>query len=299
MFEATDGVALSGVLFEPWRRTRTALIFLHGTGGTSVFNTRRTNLLGRELVSRRIAFFAFDNRGSHVVRRLKGSGRLGGMAFERIRDCVFDIDGAIRELRRRGYREFLLAGHSTGANKIAVYNARKPRNPVRRYILLGGGDDTGLVYDKLGARRFRSALATARARIKSGDGARFLPESLAVLDDAPMSWRSFYDLANPDGDYNVFPFLELLRDVRLSRKPRFRHLRTIRKPALVLYGDRDEYCYDDVSGCAAVLAAAVADRPNIEIAVLRDTDHGFTGREGELAQLIAGWAEPLRPTSRS
>jgi poly(3-hydroxybutyrate) depolymerase len=38
MFEATDGVALSGLLFEPRRRTKRAVIFLHGTGGASVFD---------------------------------------------------------------------------------------------------------------------------------------------------------------------------------------------------------------------------------------------------------------------
>src|SRR5213075_3553218 len=101
--------------------------------------------------------------GAHVVRRA-GDG-LGGAAFERIRDCVFDIDGAVRELRRRGYRELYLAGHSTGANKVAVYDRLKPRNRVKRYILLAGGDDTGLLHAQLGARRFEAALRKAREMI--------------------------------------------------------------------------------------------------------------------------------------
>ena len=279
MFEATDGVALSGLLFEPRRRTKRAVIFLHGTGGASVFDSRRTNALGRELIARGFALFAFNNRGSHIVRRLRR--KLGGMAFERIRECVADIDGAVRELWRRGYRELILAGHSTGANKVAVYNARKPRNRIRKFVLLGGGDDTGLMYAELGARRFRSALETARRKRNSED---FVPRSLSSL---PMSWRAFYDMANPDGDYNVFPFLEAMRGVRLSRKPRFRHVRRLRKPALILYGDRDEYCYGDVPGCVAELAKVVGE--NVEIAVIEDCDHGFSGKEAELAELIAAF----------
>jgi len=292
MFDATDGVALSGLLFEPAKRSRRAAIFLHGTGGASVFDSRRTNLLAREMLARGIAWFPFNNRGSHVVRRLRTRRKsaLGGMAFEVIRECVHDIDGAVRELRRRGYRNLYLVGHSTGANKVVVYNLRKPRNPVRGYVLLGGGDDTGLLYEQLGARRFRTALETARAKIRGGEGDRLVPDSLTPLPPM-MSWRSFYDMANPDGDYNVFPFLEVLRGVRLSRKPRFRHLRALRKPTLILYGDRDEYCYGDVGACVAVLADAVAERPNIEIAVMSDADHGFTGREGELGALIAGWVK--------
>jgi pimeloyl-ACP methyl ester carboxylesterase len=60
----------------------------------------------------------------------------------------------VRELRRRGYRDITLIGHSTGANKIAVYDHYKPRNSIKRYVLLGGGDDTGILYEHLGPRRF-------------------------------------------------------------------------------------------------------------------------------------------------
>ena len=154
-FDATDGVGLAGLLYEPRRATKRAAIWLHGTGGASIFDAQRTNGLARELVARGIAFFPFNNRGAHLVRRLrKGEKRIGGgMAYEVIRDCVVDIDGAVRELRRRGYRELHIIGHSTGANKIAVYDHLKPRNPIRRYIFLGGGDDTGLLYAQLGPRR--------------------------------------------------------------------------------------------------------------------------------------------------
>ena len=283
MFEATDGVKLSGLLYEKRLRKRPVIIFLHGTGGASVFDSRRTNVLASELMARGFAFFAFNNRGSHIVRRA-GRG-FGGMAFEKIRDCVYDIDGAVRELWRRGYRKIYLAGHSTGANKVAVYNARKPRNRIRAYVLLAGGDDTGLMYDQLGPGSFRKTLERAKEHIHNGDGHHFVPDSLS---DVPMTWRAFYDVANPDGDYNVFPFLEARRNLRLSRKPRFHHVRTIRKPALAVYGENDEYS-DDIRACVAVLADAVAERSNIEIVVMEDADHGFSGKEAELAELITGW----------
>src|SRR5246127_4690961 len=160
-FEATDGVTLRGLLYEPERRTRRAAVFLHGTGGASIFDSRRTNLLAREFLSRGIAWFPFNNRGAHMIRR---PGR--GASYEVIRDCGYDIDGAARLLRSRGYRELYLVGHSTGANKIAVYNARKPRNPYRRYVLLAGGDDMGMIYAQLGARRFRATLDRARRMMR-------------------------------------------------------------------------------------------------------------------------------------
>jgi pimeloyl-ACP methyl ester carboxylesterase len=289
-FDATDGAPLAGLLFEPRRGTTRAVIFLHGTGGSSVFESKRTNALAVAFARAGIAYFAFNNRGAQLVRRL---GRdLGGMAYEKIRDCVFDIDGAVRELWARGYRDLTLVGHSTGANKVAVYDSLKRRNRVKRYVLLGGGDDTGMLYDQLGPRRFNAALTKARAMIRDRRGTELVPRALSSL---PMSWRSFYDMANPNGDYNVFPFLEVMRGVRLSRRPRFRHVRGIRKPALFVYGETDEYLYGDVSRCVSILADALGPRPNAEIAVMAEADHGFGGREGELAELIAGWMEVHHP----
>jgi pimeloyl-ACP methyl ester carboxylesterase len=278
-FEATDHVVLHGLLYEPERRTRRAAVWLHGSGGASVFDTSRTNRLAREFVSRGIAFFPFNNRGAHVTKKLrKGEKRIdAGSAHEVLRECVYDIDGAVRELRGRGYRELYLIGHSTGANKIAVYDDRKPRSPFKKYILLAGGDDTGLLYAQLGLRRFASMLRRARERRNSHE-----------MSPVPMlSWRALYDVINPNGDYNVFPFLEIMRGVRLSRRPRFRMIRNIRKPALAIYGDGDEFSYNDVPRCAAILAAHAG--PNFEIVVMNDADHGFTGREEELGTLMAEW----------
>jgi pimeloyl-ACP methyl ester carboxylesterase len=299
--EETDGIELAGLLYEPARTTQRAAIFLHGNGGASVFEAKRTNLLASELVSSGIAWFPFNNRGAHLLRRLRTSESArgkrrrtsrkplqGGMAHELIRDCIHDIDGAVRELRRRGYREIHLVGHSTGANKVVVYDHYRQRNPIRSYVLLAGGDDTGLLYQQLGPARFAKALTRARERIRSRRGEDLVPPSIFPL---PLSWRSFYDMANPNGDYNVFPFLEVMRGIRLSRRARFHHLRRVRKNTFVLYGDSDEYCYGDVSRCVAILADAVAARPNFELAILRDADHGFSGREEELGRLLVEWME--------
>lgn len=286
-FEATDGVTLAGVLYEPERPSMRAhrhvskrvVVWLHGTGGASVFESRRTNVLAEVFVGRGIAFFPFNNRGSGIVRR--AGDDLGGSAFERIHECVADIDGAIRELWRRGYRDITLAGHSTGANKIAVYDHYKPRNRATRYVLIGGADDTGLLHEELGARRFRALLTKSKAMRR---GKELAP---VTVGGTMASWRAFYDIANPNGDYNVFPFFEVMTGTKLSRRPLFRYIKAIRKPSLYLYGDRDQYCFGDVPRCAAILAQHVNE--HAEVVVMRDADHGFSGREEELGIAICEW----------
>jgi pimeloyl-ACP methyl ester carboxylesterase len=284
-FDATDGAPLAGVLYEPTRATKRAGIFLHGTGGSSVFESKRTNTLAEVFLKAGMAWFPFNNRGSHIIRRLGPT--LGGFTFEKIRECIFDIDAAIRELRSRGYTDITLVGHSTGANKIAVYHHHKPRNRVKRYVLLGGGDDTGMLYEQLGPRRFNAALQKAREMIRARRGDELVPPSISRL---AMSWGAFYDMANPNGDYNVFPFLEAIRGIRLSRHPHFRHLRGIRKPALFLYGENDEYAYGgNVPQCVEALRDALGPRRNLQFATMPGADHGFSGREEELGAMIVGF----------
>jgi len=287
-FEATDNVELFGLLFEPKRATKRVAIFLHGTGGSSIFDSRRTNPLANEFVRQGFAFFPFNNRGAGLIKRLRRSGTKkrtirGGMTYERIRDCVYDIDGAVRELRARGYRDFTLVGHSTGANKIAVYDRYRHRNPVGHYVFFAGGDDVGLQYNQLGGLRFRWALRRAKNHRNSEE---LVPESMS---DVPMSWRSFYDMSNPDGDYNTFPFMEAMKGHPKSKRPVFSFLRTIKKPSLVIYGEKDEYFLDKPSRYMEVLSKAVADKPNFEIVLVKDADHGFGGREDLLGRLITQW----------
>ena len=226
-FEASDGVELGGLLYEPAAKSKRAVLFLHGTGGSSIFDSGRTNILAAEFVRHGFAYFPFNNRGAHLSRRLKqrvkGKARSisGGAAFERIRDCVADIDGSITALRARGYSEIYAIGHSTGANKLAIYDTRKNRHSIRKLVFLAGGDDTGGIYQHLGERRFRAAISKGREKIRAGDGEQMAPPSVSEM---PMSWGSFVDMANSDGDYNVFPFFEALNGVRLGRKPLFHHL---------------------------------------------------------------------------
>src|SRR5437773_11485874 len=69
-----------------------------------------------------IGYFKFNNRGHDVVT---GRGRhLAGAAFERFGQSVEDIRAMIGFAATCGYRRVILAGHSTGANKVLHYAAR-------------------------------------------------------------------------------------------------------------------------------------------------------------------------------
>jgi pimeloyl-ACP methyl ester carboxylesterase len=283
--KTSDGLTLPGLLYEA-KRAKKAAIFLHGNGSSSVFYDREINsAVAAALARKGISYLTFNNRGAGLVKKLTigGERKLSGMAFEKIKECVPDINAAVKFLRQRGYNEFYLIGHSTGANKICVYDHYQKRNPIKKYILLAGGDDTGIYYNQIGKKKFRKLLAKAKQKIKRRQAEEIIPE---LLPKPLFSYGAFYDIANPDGDYNCFPFLEACRKVKISTKQLFRFFKALKKPTLVIYGKNDEYGWGDVPRCVDVLRQQ---RPDMDYKIIPGANHMFIGREKHLAATIARW----------
>jgi len=294
-FVTKDGLLLPGLLFEPSKKTNKVLLVLHGCGSTDVFYSVAKNYyFAKELNRQGVAYFPFNNRGAHYIKSLKRLNEQGeeeklhyGTAFELIKDSIIDIEAALDYLETLGYREFYLFGHSTGANKICVYNYYRPKNRVAKYILAGGGDDTGIYYQQAGSRKkFFKYLTQAEAMIKKGRGEKFVPK---YMSDYLFSYQSYFDVCNPDGDYNIFPFNEYLNKLKLSHKPLFREYRSINKPTLVVYGENDEYAPDGGKQAVGILQKEKPNHAPMKFEVISGSDHGFTGYEQELARLVADW----------
>lgn len=284
-----DGLTLPGTLYEAPNSKKVA-IHLHGNGSSSVFyydNQRPEQV--KAFNEKGISYLLFNNRGAGYIRKLnvttngKVERKRFGMAYEKIKDCIKDIDAAINLLEKQGYREFFLVGESTGANKICVYHQYKPKNKVSKYVLIGGADDVGFYYDQLGKDMFFKLLRESKEKIKKGKGEEIIKE---ILPDDIFSHIGFYDTANPDGDYNSFPFLEATKNLKLSKKPLFRHFKSINKPTLVIYGEKDEYAWENTPEKVEQLRK---EKPEFEYEVIKDGDHALTKHQKEVSKLIANW----------
>jgi pimeloyl-ACP methyl ester carboxylesterase len=286
-----DGIILPGLLYEAPRSKKVA-IHLHGNGSSSVFYyDDRQDEQVKALNKKGISFLLFNNRGAHYIKKLnvikrgKKERKRFGMAYEKIKDCIKDIDGAISYLGKLGYRKFYLIGESTGANKICVYHYYKPKNKVSKYVLLSGGDDTGIYYDMLGKKRFFKSLKESKKKIRKKKGEEIITE---LLPDDIFSYIGFYDIANPDGDYNVFPFLETMKNLKLSKKSLFRHFKSINKSTLIVYGEKDEYAWGDVPKIVDILRKQ---KPEFEYKIIKGADHGFSENQKELSRIISNWLD--------
>lgn len=288
-FSTSDGLMLPGLFYEA-KNTDKAIINLHGNGSSSVFyNQAYKQELADIFVNNNISFLNFNNRGAHFIKSFTirkndtEERKRFGMSYEKIKDCIFDIDAAILFLEKKGYKEFYLIGHSTGANKICVYDYYKPDTIISKYILVGGGDDTGIYYDILGENKFWMLLEKSKEKIKKGKGDDIIK---SLLPDNIFSYNSFYDIANPDGDYNCFPFLEVIRKIKLSKKPLFRYYKAIQKSTLVVYGENDEYAWGEVPRVVEILKKQ---KPEFTYKIIPGADHGLSEHKIELGEIVTKW----------
>jgi len=291
-FRTSDGLDLPGLLYEPDSKTDKVAILLHGNGSSSIFYSPNFGATYAKFLNEKgIAYFPFNNRGAHIIKKLNKTvgdetQRLKyGCAYEIIKECIFDIDGAIEYLKTLGYKTFYLIGASTGANKICVYNFYKPENPVSKYVLIGGGDDSGFLYSQIGKEKVMQILKTCQQKIEAGNGTELAPEEWMGF----YSYQSIFDTLNPDGDYNTFPYYEALNNLKISSKELFREFKSINKTTLVLYGENDEYCYGKVAEIIEKLKTTTPHPEKFTFNILPDCDHGFYGKEEVLVKNIAQW----------
>src|SRR2546427_8453516 len=275
--ETRDGVFLDGVVAEPRRRRHTALIWVHGLG--SVFSSAQPLIreLSRRLNTAGIGYFKLNNRGHYVVA---GRGkRLAGAAFERFGQSVEDIRAMVTFARARGYRRVILAGHSTGANKVLHYAARARDRRVSGIVLLGPISDAAAEAKRVGARELRRRVAAAE-KIARRD-----PQALVPREWGYWSAQRYISLYRPGEVVDVFPYYR--------PNARWTALRSVRLPIAAIVGSRDEFLDRPAHEVIDAFRRNATHARSFNGVVVRGARHGFQGSERKLADLFVRWIREL------
>ncbi len=277
-----DGIWLDGVVSEPRGRRRTALIWVHGLG--SVFSSGQP--LIRELSARLAAggmgYFKFNTRGHDVVA---GRGaQLAGAAFERFGASVEDLRTVIAFAARRGFRRLVLAGHSTGANKVLHYAARGRDRRVGAIVLLGPVSDIAGEAKRIGAAALRRRVAAAE-RLARRDPQALVPRAWGF-----WSARRYVSLYKPGRAEDVFQYYRA--------NARWTALRSVRVPIAAILGGRDEYLDRSPQAVLAAFAANAPRAPSFAGIVVPRAGHSFIGYEAQLADVVVRWIEGAGTAAR-
>jgi pimeloyl-ACP methyl ester carboxylesterase len=276
-----DGVLLNGVMAAPARARRAALIWVHGLGSSFAGGQPLIHALARRLNAAGVAYLKLDTRGHHVVAR--AGRRLAGAAFERFGESVRDVRAMIDLARRAGYARVILAGHSTGANKVLHYMARVRDRRVAGLVLLGPVSDIAGEMKRVGRRELRRRVAVAE-RIARRDPDALVPRAFGFY-----SARRYLSLYRPGEPEDVFQYYR--------PDGRWPALRKVRVPVAVIVGDRDEYLDRPAAEVVAAFARHATGARSFRGIVIPGALHGFAGHEEYLARALVRWVErpPARP----
>jgi pimeloyl-ACP methyl ester carboxylesterase len=273
-----DGVWLDGVIAEPPRRRNVALIWVHGLG--SVFSSGQPLIraLSARLNAAGIAYLKLNNRGHDTVTR--GGQRLAGAAFERFGESVEDIRTAIVLAGRAGYDRVILAGHSTGANKVLHYTARVRDRRVIGLILLGPVSDVAAERTRVGRRELQRRVAVAE-RIAKRDPNALVPHRFGY-----WSARRYLSLYRPGEAEDVFPYYR--------PAARWTALRRVGLPIAAIVGSRDEYLDRSPTALIDAFARNTIRARSFTGIVIPRARHGFQNREHDLARAMVRWIREQR-----
>ena len=258
----TSGGLLDGLLYEPSvRPARGCVLLMHGNGMN--FYVGPPRFLAPRLVARGLACLAYNRRG-HDILSTRDSRRAHGNAFQTIEEAVEDNRCAAAWLAERGYRDPTVVGHSHGGMLAVRHVADEPRTPA--LVLLSahrGGDFVRRASEHglLAQDRLAELTERARALVAAGDG-----DALMLL---PGWWYAISASSLLDLMANAPDVLELA--------PR------IACPTLYLRGAEEP---EDLYPAEAFAERAAGP---VDVRVLADCDHFYTGAEARVGELVAKW----------
>ena len=277
-FYAGDGVVLHGFLCKPKKPSKVCILNVHGLGG-SFYGNSYTKVMANTASSSGVNFFAISLRGSYDtfgLRKVRGKStkmvRAGGN-LEKFEDCLYDIEGAIKFLREMGMKRIFLEGHSTGCQKVTYYQYRRRDRNVKGLILLAPAEDLP-IYMKDLKRRFTSAVKEARITSRKGPY-EMMPQKYGL---GGLSARRFLSLT--DTRYVESRLFHYDSD-------RLKEFHSIKVPILAVFGSKDPYTEKPVREHMSILSRnASSDFASL---IIEGADHGFSGKERQLARGVLEW----------
>ena len=186
--------------------------------------------------------------------------------------------------RKRGYGRIVLAGHSTGANKVLYYAARTGDRRVSGLMLLGPISDVAAEAKRIGGRELRRRVAAAE-RIARRDPLALVPRAWGF-----WSARRYISLYRPGQAEDAFPYYR--------PRARWTALRSLRLPMIAIVGDRDEYLDRPPQELLDAFRRNASRARSFTGAVVPGARHGFQGREREVAELVVRWVRTHRGPPR-
>ena len=282
-FLATDGIELTGILYNIPQKTQDVILSVHGMSSNCF--KKREEVIAKKANENNIDYFCFNNRGSELAKYIrkningKREKLLGGTSYEDVLEGYEDIVGALLKLKELGYKNIYLQGHSLGCTKIVyTYNELKDEESfdildnIKGVILLSLIDipTTTKVYlrDKLD-----TYINLAEEMKEKGKTLELMPKDAFIH---PISAKTFlrYTKYNKEID-----FASCGNDNKLEK------LNNIDVPLMLRWGNQNEMILQKADELVEIVSNAISNE-NKDINYIDGADHGYTDKREVLAEQI-------------
>ncbi len=271
-----DKLLLHGLISTPSKKTNKIIIHFHGTSGNFYHNNFYPHI-AKTSVTNGFAYLQTNNRGAGNYEYELGEIPHGA-ALELFEDSIHDLDAWIKYCISKGYSKIILASHSFGNEKVIYYmNKGKYKKYVTGIILLGFCDSVGTQqrYEKKIGKNY---FTEAERLVKNGKGFSILSDIFGgIAGEAPLSARSYLNFYSPNSELSKTMPLRLGSKLPMYSK--------IKVPILAIIGDDEEGEYT-VIPIKKAIELMKKENSLTETYQIRNCDHGFNGKEKELAEII-------------
>ncbi|MFZ2025465.1 MAG: DUF1749 domain-containing protein [Microgenomates group bacterium] len=283
--QTTDDLLHQGLYFEPKEKLGTAILYVHGL--SSVFHGHMGTCDAFAEIGEQtgIGFASFNNRGFNLISgiqkkdptALTGINHVpGGAGQEVFEECVLDIDAGITFLGNFGYKNVVLVGRSTGANKVCFY-AGTVDDPRVLGVVLNSSTSDRLTKPKEQVERelvFMKKMITEGKENELFTGYSFFP----------MTPKRYISLFEKGSKEDVFDYGD--------EKPEMKIFSQIKKPLFVILGEKDEHVDRSVADVIKVFDGKT-NSSKYKSLIMSGALHGFEGYEQDLAVTICSWIKTL------
>ena len=275
-----DDIVNGGAIFTPPKDLAKpiAVIWIHGWGVNFYYPTYV--MIGRALAEHGYTCIAANTRmhdlgnvaGWRGEKRIRGGG-YWGVASEEVRDLAAWIDFA----GDRGFKQVVLVGHSAGWAAVRRYQAENQDRRVVGVVLASGA---------------------VRAETRPTD-----PEQLAQATRLMAEGRGDDLVRDPKRSFPSFVSAATFMDIA-STPPAFKDffgvqtpnaaVTRIRCPLLAFFGTKGDVGTEaDLELLKSSIQRQSSGPSRVQTIMIQNADHMYTGKEAQVAQTIAKWADAL------
>lgn len=289
-FQANDGLELVGLLHKGSNKTKKIIISVHGM--TSHCLKKRDDVISNNVTDIGIDFFSFNNRGygihnyagRHIAEEFKKENV--GTAFEDVEESYLDICSAINEMKKQGYEEIYLQGHSLGCTKIVYTHQRmkeeknKLLEDIKAIILLSLVDIPKSQKIYLGDN-YDEVMNIALKSEQEGKQEELMPNGSFIH---PMTVKTYlrYFRDNQNIDFARY----------YDENYNFPELNSIQVPLFMRWGNVFELIEQEVSELVELMNKKIKNEKK-DIGYIDGADHGYTGKYDILAGQIVSFLQKI------